>query len=190
MAITKLPFRAESGFVSPGFSVSPTGDLTSINVSATGNLSVSQNLSITGNISTNGNLTVAGQIQSDSIVLNGIVLIDTDSTVLGLNTDIKESGLTKLGTLEVLQVNGDSFLKNSSNVNILTIVDGIITITSQSTGNIDNVIIGESLPTAGYFTEINSNNITVANTPTEPYHATRKDYVDTTIAALSIALGS
>jgi hypothetical protein len=34
------------------------------------------------------------------------------------------------------------------------------------------------------------NDVTINNIPTELYHATRKDYVDSRISALSIALGA
>lgn len=202
MSVTNIPLRAETGFISPGFFVSPTGSIETINITASGNISVTQNLTTTGNINSlnnitangninaGGNLNVVGQVQAESIVLNGLTLIDTDSTTLGLNTDIKESGLTKLGILEILEVSGDSYLKNSNNLNILTIINGIVTITSQTKGNIDNIVIGNNMPVEGYFTELTGNNVTVSTTPTEPYHATRKDYVDTTIAALSIALGA
>lgn len=81
------------------------------------------------------------------------------------------------------------------------------TAVSESHGSMNNVDIGLSTPARGKFINIEStgdltvsgnatisgssqfNSVRVNTAPTEVYHATRKDYVDSKISAFSIAFG-
>ena len=64
------------------------------------------------------------------------------------------------------------------------------TAVSESNGSMNNVDVGLTTPARGKFTEVTvTGSIKVDTTPTEVYHATRKDYVDQRISAFSIAFG-
>ena len=159
-------------------------------------------------IDDNGNI-LASSIDVRLIKLGGEILFDAGDTDEGppqtaLSPSIIDSSLQTLGTLSSLTVEGDT-----------TISDGLVQITSASTGSINNINIGGVTPgngdfvamtaTSGTITTFTSTGITsstvttdsvttdaatVNNTPTLDSHATNKGYVDTQITALSIALGS
>jgi hypothetical protein len=234
------PFRSTHGFESPGFLVSPTGQLT---------ISSGSTLEFNDRVDINGSLYV-----SDQIYINLIPLLDlSDPLVNKLSPSITESFLTKLDTLQNLDVQGNVYIQdNSNNVNF-SITDGQILISSVLTGLLDNIDIGVTIPANGYFNFISANNdlavageiffdvkltgpeadivtinsttgnittvnstfinttevnsttgnidvvnsieisvddITINNTPTELFHATRKDYVDNRISAFAIAFGA
>jgi hypothetical protein len=145
-----------------------------------------------------------------------------------------------LGQLERLELKGDLEIVDLTDTLVLSIVDGTVIISSLSTGLLDNIDIGQTIPALGSFTTLNadtgtvdlltsttaviddltvsqstitestvttitittatiasaeiseltSDNIEITQQPTELYHATRKDYVDNRISALSIALGA
>lgn len=191
MTITFSPFKSDNGFSSPGFLVSPTG-----------------------------NITTSGQLSVDDLLINGVPILETDDSTVSLSTLIKNSSLTALGRLDFLNITGDLEVTDiDSNTNI-EIVNGKVTITSTEVGNIDNINIGQTIAGQAAFTELtaadsnfdvatvnqltatsatatdadinnlSSNNITINNQPTSLFHATRKDYVDNRTAALSIALGA
>jgi hypothetical protein len=223
MTIPVSPFRSETGFLSPGFLVNPSGD-----------------------ISLSGNLLV-----SDSkLTVNGVTILEIENNTLKLSSEIVNSSLTNLEVFENFKVVGNTELIDTNNNVNISIVDGKIAINSTVEGNLDNIVIGELQPSAGTFTdlsannatinlltstttvienltvdaslttnatvvsasittavidtaeiaqatisnvsatEITANNININNQPTELFHATRKDYVDNRISALSIALGA
>lgn len=118
--------------------------------------------------------------------------------ITSLSPNIVSSSLTSVGTLTSLTVEGDT-----------TISNGLVQISSSTTGTINNVDIGGITPgngtfdtvtaTTGIITTLNSTTSTLGtasattvaldNAPTALNHATTKSYVDTQITALSIALG-
>lgn len=203
MTVNISPLRSQAGFQSPGFLVSPTGDIT-----------------------------IEGNFISSQMIVNGITILETEDSTPSLGSDIKNSSLTNLGVLNVLEVRGDvSILDIADNSNI-SIIDGLVSITSVEKGSLDNIAIGQTTPVEAAFTDVAANNITVsteltvsdtatidtlvvttatvddltvtsidatsiasdaveiADQPTQLNHATRKDYVDNRISALSIALGA
>lgn len=162
-------------------------------------------------INSDGNI-VATSIDVRRIRLGGEILFDAGEVDDGgdsppqtaLSPNIVNSSLQTLGTLTSLTVEGDTSISN-----------GLVEITSSSTGSINNINIGSITPgdgdfiamsaTSGTITTLNSTSFTtssittdsvttdiaiVNNAPTLERHATNKDYVDTQITALSIALGS
>lgn len=150
MTIIYSPLASSYGFTSPGFSIDSTG-----NLAAT---------SLATNILSTTNVILTGTLTS-----NGIPLL----TQTSLGSTIISSGLTSVGTLTALTVNG-----------ALTASGGTITLTSSSIGSINNVNIGTTAPGTGSFTSV-----TLSSNPTTKYQAANKQYVDKTAAALAIALG-
>lgn len=202
MTVTISPLRSQAGFQSPGFLVGPTGDVT-----------------------------IDGNFVSSQLIVNGITVLETEDSTPSLGSNIKNSSLTNLGVLNILEVTGDvSITDIADNINI-SIVDGLVTINSTTKGALDNVAIGQLTAAEANFTDINADNLTlttslvtssldattatvttatvatgtvttlittdtsadnieIADQPTQLNHATRKDYVDNRISALSIALGA
>lgn len=197
MTVNISPLRSQAGFQSPGFLVSPTGDIT-----------------------------IDGNFVSSQLIVNGITVLETEDSTPSLGSDIKNSSLTNLGVLNILEVRGDvSIVDISDNTNI-SIVDGQITVSSVTKGSLDNIAIGQTSAAEAMFTDVDADNLTlttaaiiptltttaasvttlastditstdisaddieITNQPTELNHATRKDYVDNRISALSIALGA
>lgn len=181
MSVNYIPFESKSGFRSPGFYVNEHGDLT-----------------VTGNISTTG-----------SFEINGIPIIDNSDSRIGLDPVIvRATGLSEIGTLQYLNIDGDLTVSQGSTPYI-TIVNGNVSLfSSNGVGSIDNVAIGLSKPAAGNFTSLNvgpgdslgeltvqgelavDGNIQITTNPTLASHATRKDYVDARISAFAIAFGA
>lgn len=197
MTVNISPLRSQAGFQSPGFLVTPNGDIT-----------------------------IDGNFVSSQLIVNGITVLETEDSTPSLGSDIKNSSLTNLGVLNVLEVRGDvSILDIADNTNI-SIVDGQITVASVTKGTLDNIAIGQTTAAEAAFTDVDADNLTltvaatiptlttttasvttltstditstdisvddieITNQPTELNHATRKDYVDNRISALSIALGA
>lgn len=130
MSANFSPLRSLHGFKSPGFLVSPTGDL-----------------------SIDGEVTINNVINVDQVYIQGFSLLDiTDSTV-SLDDNIRNSSLTGLGVLERLEVDGDVFIGIAS-TNFITINDGIISITSTNTGVIENMEIGAVTPASANFRDV------------------------------------
>jgi len=151
--------RSESGFESPGFTVDSNG-----------------------NVNTLSNFLISGT----SVLSN---------TTLG--SGILNSSLTKLGTLSSLLVGGNAQISGGSAVTIsatgvvainagtnLNLSGTTVAISSGSTGTIDNIAIGNSVPASGVFTSV------TVPTPTVSTQATNKQYVDSKASALAIALGA
>jgi hypothetical protein len=207
MIVNVSPFRSESGFKSPGFLVTPTGDLI-----LDGSLQAS-------------NLTI-DSLSANEILIQGISVFDFEDSAVSLSSSVTQSSLTRFGIIEFLELQGDVDFRNIDGDQVLRIQNGQVLLTSTELGSIDNVVIGENAPADGYFENIEALNLTVSETvdsqqvntivvnaetvntsvltstsieadnvlinlqPTEINHATRKDYVDTTAAALAIALGA
>lgn len=191
MSITYLPLESKSGFKSPGFFVNERGDLT-----------------VDGSVLFNSQLNVA-----PDFTVNGILVIDNSDSIVSLGSSIKHSSLTRLGVLEELSIDGDLTVAQGSTPYV-SIVNGHVEINSvAATGSIDNVDIGLRDPGDANFKSVNigpgdstgelsvqgnvivtldlsATNIEVTSTPTADNHATRKDYVDSRVAAFAIAFGA
>jgi hypothetical protein len=175
MSVRYQPFESKSGFLSPGFSVNENGDLT-----------------VSGNINTTG-----------SFKINGIPIIDPSDSVIGLDPVIQRAlGLTQIGTLEYLNIDGDLRISQGSSP-YFSVFDGMVEIESiPAPGRIDNMEIGLRVPAVGNFTSLNvgpgdstgeltvQGNIFITNTPSLPLHATTKTYVDARVSAFAIAFGA
>lgn len=154
MSTRYVPFESKSGFQSPGFSVNEVGDLT-----------------VSGSVNTTG-----------SFKINGIPIIDPSDSRIGLDPVIERAlGLTEIGTLQYLNVNGDLVVSHGSS-QIITVQNG--------TGTIEYTSIGNQFPSTGNFTSVTVAELEIASTPTLPTQATRKDYVDSRISAFAIAFGA
>jgi hypothetical protein len=145
MTATFKPLRSTHGFESPGFSVSPTGQLS---------IASGSTLEFNDRVDVNDSLYV-----SDQIYINDIPLLDlSDPLVNKLSSAITESYLTKLDTLQELYVQGNAFIQDSQgNVNI-SITNGEVIISSTTVGYLDNITIGGSTPSDGYFNFLSVNN--------------------------------
>ncbi len=116
MTVTTKQFRTEFGFRSPGFSVDQDGDLTALTVTTS-------------------------NINSTTVSIAGASVIESNR----ITENIRNSSLETLGILQNLTVNGDVVLKKN-NINRLSIINGKVIINSLTTGNIDNVDIGQTTP--------------------------------------------
>lgn len=191
MSISYLPFESKSGFRSPNFTVDQDG-----------NVVVS---SLTVNSPTGEN-----EIRADAIYVKGIQILEgslDESTLVALGNNITASSLTRLGTLEFLDIDGDLRISEGSTP-YFNVVNGHIEMTSfGAVGTIDNIAIGTETPAQAFFTTLTADdlivtdtaalnslsvttNITVSNAPTAVGHVTRKDYVDSRISAFAIAFGA
>lgn len=127
MAINFIPFESKSGFKSPGFLVDETG-----NVTVDGEFRTTQNFKV-----------------------NGIQVIDDTDSVVSLGESIRASYLTRLGTLEFLNIDGDFTIAQGSSP-YFSVVNGHVEIESfQAVGRIDNVEIGLKTPAPANFTTVN-----------------------------------
>lgn len=202
MTINYIPLESKSGFRSRGFSVDPAGNLTVKSLTIR---------NIDDPDAANESI-----IFADSVVIKGVQILEGgDSTLIALGNEITASSLTRLGTLEFLNIDGDLRVSEGSTP-YFNVVDGHIEMNSFSAvGSIDNFNIGETLPGTGAFTSIvvgpgaitaqgsltvagNSTlsnmsvagNVAVSLAPTEVNHLTRKDYVDARVSAFAIAFGA
>lgn len=204
MTVEYTPFKSNSGFASPNFTVNSLGTLT-VNADAV----------ITGTV-------YASSISFGTPGSAGITLIEFDDSTISLSSDIRNSSLTSLGVLTRLEVDGDVIFGLSSST-FFSIDDGRVVINSTNTGAIDNIEIGAVIPARANFTEVQigpgdssgnlriegtldvtgtgvinvisstsvtSDNVIINEQPVQPNHSTRKDYVDTRVTAFSIAFGA
>jgi hypothetical protein len=130
MSANFSPLRSVHGFKSPGFLVSPTGELT-----------------------IDGEVTINNVINVDQVYIRGFSLLDVTDSTVSLDDNIRNSSLTGLGVLERLEVDGDVFIGIAS-TNFITINDGIISITSTNTGAIENMEIGAVTPADANFRDV------------------------------------
>lgn len=188
MTIRYIPFESKTGFKSPFFEVTRTGEIIASSLNLTSGLDV------------------------QSLKISGIDIINNDDSTLSLGDSILNSSLTRVGTLEYLNIAGDFAVTQGSSW-VLSTVEGKITITSgPETGTMDNIAIGSTTPASATFTDVTASDVTASdatvtgtitvtgtatfddisinNIPTDVSHATRKDYVDNRISAFSIAFGA
>lgn len=198
MSINYIPFESKSGFTSPGFLVNERGD-----------------------IITEGSLAISGQLSTtEEFTINGIQIIDDTDSVPSLGQQIKNSALTRVGTLEFLDIEGDLVISQGSTP-YFRIVNGHVEMVSiNGAGSIENMDIGLNEPGDANFKSVNigpgdstgeltvqgnigvtgaivgggdlsiAGDISVTLQPTDPDHVTRKDYVDARVSAFAIAFGA
>jgi hypothetical protein len=204
MSINFIPFESKSGFKSPGFLVNEKGD-----------------------IATEGNVTISGQFNTtEDFLINGVQVIDDSDSVVSLGQQIRNSYLTRVGTLEFLNIEGDLVISQGSTP-YFNIENGHVEMISiNGTGSIENMDIGLKEPGDANFKSVNigpgdstgeltvqgnigvtqditvggelsiagdlsvNGDISINDLPTESNHATRKDYVDSRVAAFAIAFGA
>jgi hypothetical protein len=191
MSINYVPLESKSGFRSPGFSVDELGNV------------VVRSLEVSG---VDNNI-----LRADEIYVKNIQILEADfdeSTLVSLGSQIVGSYLTRLGTLEYLNIDGDLRIAQGSSP-YFSVVNGHVEIESfAAVGRMDNVEIGLQQPAAANFTSLNvgpgdstgeltvqgdaniTGDVVLSNVPSLGTHATRKDYVDSRIAAFSIAFGA
>jgi hypothetical protein len=197
MSVTYIPFESKSGFKSPGFLVNELGDLI-----------------VTGSITVSGNISTTGDFE-----INGIPVIDASDSTISLSEIIRYSYLTRVGTLEFLNIDGD-FTVAQGSTPYINIVNGNVFIQSANdVGSIDNIDIGLREPADANFKSVNigpgdssgeltvqgiasvedlevsgttaiTGVVTLGASPTANNHATRKDYVDSRVTAFAIAFGA
>lgn len=117
---------------------------------------------------------------------NNISIVDGEITVTS----------TSLGSIDNIEI-GQTTPANASfrNVNvgsefdssILTVTGTVVVSTSATIPTINSTTVNSTTVNTD---SIDVDDITINNLPTEIYHATRKDYVDNRVSALSIALGA
>jgi len=198
MSVAYIPLESKSGFKSPGFSVDENG-----------NLRIGGALAIAGDFSTTG-----------IFYVNGIQLLDNTDSTVALGDQIRYSSLTRVGSLEFLNIDGDLVVTQGSTPYI-RIINGNTSINSvNGVGSMDNIDVGLKIPADGNFKSLNvgpgdsqgelsvqgnlivsglsnltgtvtvTGDVGISNFPTEQTHATRKDYVDARVAAFAIAFGA
>ena len=198
MSINYIPFESKSGFRSPGFFVDELGN---VQVRA---------LQVGGN----GQESI---LRADQVYVKNIQLLEADfedSSLVALGSQITGSSLTRLGTLEYLNIDGDLRIAEGSSP-YFSVVNGHVEIESfAQTGRIDNIDIGLQNPAQANFTSVNigpgdssgeltvqgngsvtndftvGGDLSITNAPSLNSHATRKDYVDARISAFAIAFGA
>jgi hypothetical protein len=194
MSIKYVPFESQSGFRSPGFIVDESGNVTvkTLEVGGQGQESI---------------------LRADQIFVKNIQLLEAgfdESSLVALGSQIIGSSLTRLGTLEFLNIDGDLRIAQGSSP-YFSVVNGHVEIESfAEVGRIDNIAIGAEQPASGNFTTVNvgpgnltvqgiatisndinvGGNVSISNAPLLNSHATRKDYVDARISAFAIAFGA
>jgi hypothetical protein len=191
MSVSYIPFESKSGFKSPGFLVNELGDLT-----------------VTGSITVSGNISTTGDFE-----INGIPVIDATDSTISLSEVIRYSHLTRVGTLEILNIDGDFTVAQGSTPYINVINGNVFIKSANDIGSIDNIAIGLLEPADANFKSVNigpgdsSGELTVQGTalvddlevsgpvilntpPTSNNHAARKDYVDSRVTAFAIAFGA
>jgi hypothetical protein len=145
MSVTFKPLRSTHGFQSPGFLVSPTGQLS---------ITSGSTIEFNDRVDINESLYVRDQVYIDNIPLLDL----SDPLINKLNSSITESFLTKLDTLQELYVQGNVYITDSlGNINI-SITNGEMIISSTTIGYLDNINIGVTTPADGYFNFISANN--------------------------------
>lgn len=82
-------------------------------------------------------------IDVDVIKLGGSTLFTAGSGSLSLPSNVTGSSLTSLGTLTSLTVSGN-----------VTVSNGLVQISSLTTGSIDNIEIGQTTPASAVFTDL------------------------------------
>jgi len=215
MTVNYKPVRSEFGFSSPNFSVDANGNVTATSVSTGGGGS---NFVFAGStvdtVDSSAIEFLTSSVKIDGTLVTGLIGSTTPTSGIdisaGNNVTVTVpvskrlrlvNGRLQVGQATQLIINsfvdpeqGDMIYNLTTNdLNVFTnrwrpLSTGDITFTGTTIGTytIDQDIT--ITPQAGG--EVVVSDLKVNNTPTVAYHATRKDYVDSTATALAIALGS
>lgn len=174
----------EFGASTVGFS----SDLTTSYLETLGTL---QELNVQGDVTiedSSNNLNIS--------IVNGVLSIESFGSTGSIeNVDI---GQTSPGDGRFVDIVVDNDISIANDISATTIAVNSATITTTvgaATGNITTLNTTTGNITTVNATTVNTDDVTVDditinNTPVQAYHATRKDYVDNRITALSIALGA
>lgn len=216
MAVNYTRLKSEYGFESPNFVVDISGNITSGDITADV-VTVSSLVSTSAQFYLE-NFVFDGSSITTSDDSSISFLTDVEVTGLIVNTDLTSTNVRSIDPIEIDSAERVTIKNSPLNIKSYTNVDkdlieaevgDLIFNTSEgqlnyysvgwkSIGTGDIVITGTTISSA-----IN-NNITIDplgtgvvivnelkinNEPTQPYEATRKDYVDRKITALAIALG-
>lgn len=127
MPVNNKPLVADQGFQSPNFSVDENGNLTC------NSLTIVQVIDPVDSAGAGGG-TGAGIPIFDNIIVGGVELLHGGDSSISLGDGITSSFLTRLGTLDYLNVSGDVVISEGS-VPFFTIVDGSIAMTNVNRGN-------------------------------------------------------
>lgn len=198
MPVNHKRFKTPQGFESPGFVVDNTGDV------------AAQTLTVVSQIT-------SPAVNTNNINIGGVPVFASNGTVL--SATVTGSSLQELGTLTSLTTEGSVRLRYQGE-NKISLVDGKVTIRSETTGNIDNIDIGITTPgvvrtrqlnvvdfngARGQLNaanaDVNLNNSILAGTivfgsapiapiPTNGNQLARKDYVDNSSIAFAVAFGA
>lgn len=104
MAVTYIPFESKTGFRSPGFNVSPTGELT------------------------------ATSLGVPTLTINGVEVLNVSDSSISLGDSIVNSSLERLGTLQYLNVEGDVVISNGSSAIISIVNGEVRISSSENVG--------------------------------------------------------
>jgi hypothetical protein len=126
MPVNNKPLVADHGFQSPNFSVDENGNLTC------NSLTIVQIVDPVDSGGVDG--AGAGIPTFDNIIVGGVELLHGGDSSISLGDGITGSFLTRLGTLDYLNVSGDVVISEGS-VPFFTIVDGSIAMTNVNRGN-------------------------------------------------------
>lgn len=208
MTINYVPFESKSGFKSPGFSVNERGDIV-----VNGSVQFNSQFNVAPDFTVNGILVIDN---SDSVVSLGSQIKHSSLTRLGTlehlsvdgdfiiaqgstpyiditNGQVTINSIASPGSIDNMSIG----LKDPADANFKSVnigpgdSTGELTVQGHASITQDMTVSGEIA--AGGVTANSiavSTNLTIASLPTSSNHATRKDYVDSRVAAFSIAFGA
>jgi hypothetical protein len=169
MTITYSPLSSQSGFISPGFTVSSSGSLVATNVDAGTNLTSTNITAIdiaTTNLTANGSIS-AVDIVSDILTTTGIIA-----------TNITASGSLSVGNITASSISVGSIIATGN----LSVVDTTITGRLRVT-NIDTTGV---LRVNGDAVVLQSTLSTLFITPTSPFDVTSASSSITTTGPITL----
>lgn len=147
-------------------------------------------LTVTGGVGVGGDLYVGGEITAESISFNGVGITSL-TTQTNLELDAGNKIVLKINNNQIGYIDSEGLEIPLKNIDITNATIG------QST--INNTTIGLTSPAAGSFTNLTATSAvvntiaatsaSVTSSPSSQNSITNKQYVDTTVTALAIALG-
>ena len=143
MTVTYKPLESNAGFKSPDFTVDSTGNL------------------IATSISSINPLTIDGQVAISSTALGSSVL-GSNLTSVGILAGLTVTAVTDVTiTTPSFTIISDAFSLLSPAITLTP--TGAITLTSGTTGSINNINIGATTPGTGKFTEMQASSIQITD---------------------------
>lgn len=172
-----------------------TNGLVEINSQNTGTI---DNISIGPTTPSTANITDLTVLDNATLSLSGTIIIEptTTGSINNVNIGISTPGNAQFVTLTATSGTITSFSANNAVITSI-ISTGTQTLGTVTANNItvSNTVTADTVTADTIVTDtitvdtITADSISLNTDPTIPTHATRKSYVDATIAALSIALG-